>query len=80
MVFADFVLDVNSSKDCPEFVTRLHRLAIEYDTLIVCILHLNPGSDSKSRGHLGSQLERKSETVLRIERTKEGTFRAYTRG
>ena len=74
---ADFVVDVNSSKDCPEFVTKLHRLAIEYDTVIVCILHLNPGSDFKSRGHLGSQLERKSETVLRLEK-KDAIFTAYT--
>ena len=74
---ADFVVDVNSSKDCPEFVTKLHRLAIEYDTVIVCILHLNPGSTDKSRGHLGSQLERKSETVLRLEK-KETIFTAYT--
>ena len=28
----------------------------------------NPGSDFKTRGHLGSQLERKSETNLRLEK------------
>lgn len=75
---ADFVLDVNDSKACPEFVAKLHQLAIEYDTVIVCILHLNPNSDNKSRGHLGSQLERKAETVLRLVKAKDGIFTAYT--
>jgi hypothetical protein len=50
-------------------VARLHGLAIEHSTHILNVLHLNPSSDFKSRGHLGSQLERKCETNLRIEKT-----------
>ena len=65
----DFVADVNDSAECNSFVARLHGLAITHDTHILNILHLNPGSDFKSRGHLGSQLERKAETNLRIEKT-----------
>lgn len=64
----DFVSDVNDPVECNTFVSRLHGLAIEHDTHILTVLHLNPSSDIKSRGHLGSQLERKSETNLRIEK------------
>ena len=41
------------------------------------MLHLNPSSETKSRGHLGSQLERKSETNLRIEK-KDGVSTVYS--
>ena len=37
---------------------------------VIGILHLNPGGTDKSRGHLGSELNRKAETVLRL--TKDG--------
>ena len=36
------------------------------------MIHVNPGSDFKTRGHLGSQLERKSETNLRLEKDGDG--------
>jgi AAA domain len=65
---ADAVADVNSAEESNEFVAELHALAIRYDCPIVCVIHLNPGSDTKTRGHLGSQLERKAETNLRLEK------------
>ena len=67
----DFVADVNDPEECNSFVARLHGLAIQNDTHILNVLHLNPGSDFKSRGHLGSQLERKAESNIRIEKTDE---------
>lgn len=67
----DFVADVNDPDECNGFVSQLHGRAIEHDTHILNVLHLNPSSEFKSRGHLGSQLERKSETNLRIEK-KDG--------
>jgi hypothetical protein len=73
----DFVSDVNDPEECNAFVSRLHGLAIEYDTHILNVLHLNPSSETKSRGHLGSQLERKSETNLRIEK-KDGVSIVYS--
>lgn len=66
---ADLVSDVNDAEETNSFVARLHALAIEYDCPILGVIHFNPGTE-KTRGHLGSQLERKSETNLRID--KEG--------
>lgn len=69
---ADLVLDVNSAEECNGFLAEAHALAIRFDCPIVTVLHLNPqsgkGGFEKARGHLGSQLERKAETNLRIEK------------
>jgi hypothetical protein len=73
----DFVSDVNDAEECNAFVARLHGLAIQHDTHILNVLHLNPSSETKSRGHLGSQLERKAETNLRIEK-KDGVSIVYS--
>lgn len=64
---ADLVLDVNDAKECNELVAELHSLSIRYDCSVIVVLHLNPGSD-KARGHLGSQIERKAESNLKIEK------------
>lgn len=65
---ADFVADVNDAAECNAFVAALHDLAIAKDCPITSVIHFNPGSE-KSRGHLGSQLERKAETNLRLDKT-----------
>jgi hypothetical protein len=67
---ADLVADVNDAEECNEFVASLHALAIRFDCPITCVIHFNPGSE-KTRGHLGSQLERKAETNLRIDKDGE---------
>lgn len=64
--FADLIEDVNDSEQAVELVAWLMRMADRYRVGIIGVLHLNPGSNSKTRGHLGSQLERKCRTVLSI--------------
>jgi hypothetical protein len=64
---ADLCGDPNNAVASFGLVDKLHRMAIEYECAIITVLHENPGSDSgKMRGHLGSQLERKAETALRL--------------
>jgi hypothetical protein len=75
---ADFVRDVNDPEECNAFVAGMHALAIKHDSHFVNILHLNPGS-VKSRGHLGSQLERKSETNLTLEKEEDETVMFATK-
>lgn len=71
---ADLCADVNDAEECNAFVARLHEMAIKHDCPIICVLHENPGSENgKGRGHLGSQLERKAESVLRLQKTDEVT-------
>lgn len=66
---ADLVIDVNNVEEACGLVTELHQLANETGCVIVSAIHHNPGGD-KTRGHLGSQIERKSESVLVLR--KEG--------
>ena len=65
---ADAVNDVNDPAECNPFVARLETLAVDYDCPILNVIHLNPGSTFKTRGHLGSHLERKSETNIQLEK------------
>lgn len=71
---ADLVIDVNDAAECNAFVAELHALAIEHDCPIINVVHENPGQDGgKMRGHLGSQLERKAESNLRLRKAEEVT-------
>ena len=71
---ADLVVDVNEAAECNAFVAELHALAIEHDCPIINVVHENPTQDNgKMRGHLGSQLERKAESNLRLRKSDEIT-------
>jgi hypothetical protein len=74
---ADFVLDVNDAGESNSFTAALHGLAIEYDCPVIGVIHFNPGSE-KSRGHLGSQLERKAESNLALEKDSDETTVLYS--
>lgn len=64
---ADTVTDVNDAAECNARVEELHGMAISYACPIIGVIHFNPGGE-KVRGHLGSQLERKAETNLRLDK------------
>lgn len=72
-VFTDGIADLcnspNEEAEAFGLVREIHAWARDFKTLAFSVLHLNPGSDSvKMRGHLGSQAERKAETVLTAKR------------
>jgi len=69
--FADLIDDVNDAEQSCGLVAELMALAERHNVAVIGVLHLNPGSESKTRGHLGSQLERKSRTVLSISKSGE---------
>lgn len=71
---ADMCVDPNAPDECFPLVAELIRLAVDYDCPIITVLHENPsqlGASGKTRGHLGSQLERKAESNLRIIKDDE---------
>ena len=77
----DLVVDVNDAQECVPAVLRLQALAVRYNCAILNVLHLNPGSraeTAKSRGHLGSTLERKAEVDLRVVKDKEEVSTVFT--
>lgn len=64
---ADLQRNTNDLEESDALVNALMRLSTETNTHIICVLHTNPGSD-KARGHLGSSLQRKAESVLYVHR------------
>jgi len=75
--YADLSRDVNNQEQAVEVVQKWMDMTELYNVALLGVLHLNPGSDTKSRGHLGSQLERKSKTVLQIDVDAEGIRETY---
>jgi hypothetical protein len=64
---ADFIGSVNDETESNKIIHFFEKLAIKYKTPIIVVVHNNPNSE-KQRGHLGSQLQRKAESVLAIKR------------
>ena len=67
---ADLQLNTNDLAESDALVAELMALSTKANTHIICVLHTNPGSD-KARGHLGSSLQRKAESVLFVHRADE---------
>lgn len=70
---ADYIRDVNEPSQSNTLVKFFEDLAIQYETPVIIIVHVNPNSD-KERGHFGSQLQRKSESVLTIKNQEDISF------
>jgi hypothetical protein len=72
----DLVSSVNNEDESTQLSRWLPEIAAHYNCNITNVLHQNPsgGSDSKMRGHLGTELMNKSEFVVQIvkhEKDKE---------
>lgn len=64
---ADLVKSVNDEIIACDMADTLRRWATERDCAIGYVLHENPSDSTKMRGHLGTILTNKSETVIQIE-------------
>ena len=67
---SDLMSNTNSLEESEALVAELLRLSSVYGCHIMNVLHTNPNSD-KARGHLGSTLMRKAETVIFVHRAGE---------
>jgi len=77
---ADYCVDPNDATEAFSLVARLHTLTGRYNTGLLAVLHHNPGTETgKTRGHLGSQLERKAESNLTIDKDADGISTIYTK-
>lgn len=64
--FVDFLKNFNDLEECNNFVNKLMKHSTVSKAHITGVLHLNPGS-TKARGHLGTLLQNKCETVVIIK-------------
>lgn len=69
---ADLCVDVNDIKEANELVQKIMRWTEDLGIHIVVVIHSNFGSD-KPTGHLGSFLEKKTETQIQLQVDEENT-------
>lgn len=75
---ADICKSPNDEEEALELVASLMAIAHEFDIPIGLVLHENPGTDQgKTRGHLGSELNRKAFANLRVEKDEDGVSLIY---
>lgn len=63
---ADLVADVNNLEECNNCVQKIMEWSANYNLHIIAVIHSNFGS-YKPTGHLGSLLEKKTETQIELE-------------
>lgn len=66
----DLVSSINDEEKATMLASKLLKWTEEKELHIVCVLHQNKG-DNNARGHLGTELQNKAETVLSITKYKE---------
>jgi hypothetical protein len=67
---SDLMYNTNDIEESDRIIGQLMTLSTEYNCHIMCVLHTNPNSD-KARGHVGSALQRKAETVIFVHKVGE---------
>ena len=65
----DLLFDINSSTEAAEVIGLLMRWSSQFNVHIHTVLHLNKGDDNV-RGHIGTELNHKAETILQIKKSE----------
>lgn len=65
----DLVTSINSEEEATSIASKLLKWTEQRNIHIVCVLHQNKG-DNNARGHLGSELIHKAETVLSVTKSE----------
>lgn len=64
----DLLLDINNAAESVEVINKMMEWSSRYNLHIHCVLHLNKG-DNNVRGHIGTEMNNKAETVLVISKS-----------
>ena len=79
----DLVTDINDAVQATEVVGKMMKWSYEKKCHICCVLHQNK-ADENARGHIGTEIVNKSETVLSINKVKGTVYSevksVHTRG
>jgi hypothetical protein len=71
----DLVSSINDEELATMLASKLLKWTEEKELHIICVLHQNKG-DNNARGHLGTELQNKAETVLSITKDKDNGERS----
>lgn len=66
----DFLYDINSSSESTEVISKFMQWTDDKQIHIHTVLHQNK-NDEHARGHIGTELNNKAETVMQVEVDKE---------
>lgn len=69
---ADLIWDTNDIRESKKLESRLMKWSAKHNCHINNILHTNPSGD-KPRGHLGTMLLQKAETIFKLEKEDSNT-------
>ena len=62
----DLITSINDEAEASNIASNLLKWTEEFNIHIIVVLHENPGSD-KARGHIGTELMNKAETVIALQ-------------
>lgn len=65
-VITDCVFNFNDARDSMKLIDMMNRSINRYDITFLCLIHENPGSVDKARGHLGTEITNKASTVIQV--------------
>ena len=65
----DLMYDINSPSESVDLINDLMRWSSMHDLHIHTVLHLNKGDDN-TRGHIGTELNNKAETILQVTKSQ----------
>ena len=66
----DFLYDINSPSESTDIISKLMQWTDDRQIHIHTILHQNK-NDENARGHIGTELNNKAETIMQVEADKE---------
>lgn len=65
----DLMYDINNPTESTQIINLLMKWSSSYNLHIHTVLHLNKGDDN-TRGHIGTELNNKAETVLQVTKSQ----------
>jgi len=65
-VITDCIFNFNDTKDSLQVIDMMNNSINHYNVSFLCLIHENPGSTDKARGHLGTEIMNKSTTVIQV--------------
>lgn len=67
----DLVYSINDEREATMISSKLLNWSETKGIHIITVIHQNKGADNNTRGHIGTELENKSETVISVEKDQK---------
>jgi hypothetical protein len=71
-VITDCIENFNDTKESMKLIDMMNLYINQFNVTFICLIHENPGSAEKARGHLGTELMNKASTVIQIGFERDG--------